>query len=147
MISCIIIIIIIIIIILNNRNHSVLSKRYIDDSIVEKNFVSLYKINETMRKQKTKFILVYYLMLWSIVFVILDRVKVVDNGVCSKTSSNEFDHIHLLNILNWSQLENLAISTSSTVDETKAKYNSEPISNTGYNTVQISMELQKRMLK
>ncbi len=75
-------------------------------------------------------------------FINLDRVKVV-NGMCSSASCNEIENIHLLNVLNWSPLENLMINTTSPTikneNELKLKQN--------FNTVQLSIELQKKMLK
>ncbi len=75
-------------------------------------------------------------------FFDLDRVKLI-NGMRSPTSSDEIENIHLLNVLNWSPLENLFINKPSTTkkDET------EPILKHSYNPVQLSIELQKKMLK
>jgi hypothetical protein len=90
----------------------------------------------------------------------LDRVKVI-NGIQppltteNKNNNNNNDEIenpHLLNILNWSPLEDLVTdktvappplptTTTTTNDE------NEPKSKNGYNAVQISIELQKKMLK
>jgi hypothetical protein len=73
----------------------------------------------------------------------LDRVKVV-NGMCSTTSSNEIENIHLLNVLNWSPLEDLVIDKSSTTiikEENQSKFKH------SYSPVQLSIELQKKMLK
>ncbi len=87
--------------------------------------------------------------------IILDRVKVI-NGIQpsltfenknTNNNTNENDEIenpHLLNILNWSPLENLATNKTTTMttnDENESK------SKNGYNAVQISIELQKKMLK
>ncbi len=58
--------------------------------------------------------------------------------MCSTTSSDEIENIHLLNVLNWSPLEDLVITQPST-DEPKLK--------NFYNAVQLSIELQKKMLK
>jgi hypothetical protein len=71
-----------------------------------------------------------------------------DNTTNTTTNdnNNETDEIvnpRLLNILNWSPLENL-VPNPTTVpinDE------NEPKSKNGYNAVQISIELQKKMLK
>jgi len=73
----------------------------------------------------------------------LDRVKVV-NGMCSTTSSDEIENIHLLNVLNWSPLENLVIDKSSTTiikEENQSKFKD------SCTPVQLSIELQKKMLK
>ncbi len=73
----------------------------------------------------------------------LDRVKVV-NGMCSTTSSDEMENIHLLNVLNWSPLENLVINKSSTTiikEENQSKFKD------SCTPVQLSIELQKKMLK
>jgi len=59
--------------------------------------------------------------------------------MCSTTSSNEIENIHLLNVLNWSPLEDLVITTQPSTDEPKLK--------NFYNAVQLSIELQKKMLK
>ena len=64
--------------------------------------------------------------------------------MCSTTSSNEIENNHLLNVLNWSPLENLVTSRPSI---SKAKDDNEAKLKNGYNAVQISVELQKRMLK
>lgn len=63
--------------------------------------------------------------------------------MCSTTSSDEIENIHLLNVLNWSPLETLLINKSSEIikDETETK------TKNGYNAVQLSIELQKKMLK
>jgi hypothetical protein len=63
--------------------------------------------------------------------------------MCSSMSSNEIESTNLLNVLNWSPLDNLVTSKSSTnvKDENETKFKN------GYNAVQISVELQKRMLK
>ncbi|CAF0892229.1 unnamed protein product [Adineta steineri] len=69
------------------------------------------------------------------------RVKVI-NGICSNTSTDEFENTHLLNVLNWSPLEDLVIEKPLTIikedDEIKSK--------NFYNAVQLSIELQKRMI-
>lgn len=85
--------------------------------------------------------------------IILDRVKII-NGIQPSltTENNNINNIndnddivnpHLLNILNWSPLENLVSNKSQTTtnDENESK------SKNGYNAVQISIELQKKMLK
>lgn len=72
----------------------------------------------------------------------LDRVKVI-NGMCSTTSSNEIENIHLLNVLNWSPLGSCIINQSSTM----IKNENELIIKNTYNAVQLSNELQKKMLK
>jgi hypothetical protein len=59
--------------------------------------------------------------------------------MCSTTSSDEIENIHLLNVLNWSPLEDLVITTQPSTDEPKLK--------NFYNAVQLSIELQKKMLK
>jgi len=59
--------------------------------------------------------------------------------MCSTTSSDEIENIHLLNVLNWSPLEDLVITTQPATDESKLK--------NFYNAVQLSIELQKKMLK
>jgi len=73
----------------------------------------------------------------------LDRVKVV-NGMCSTTSSDEIENIHLLNVLNWSPLENLVIDKSST---TIIKEENQSTFKHSFSPVQLSIELQKKMLK
>ena len=77
-----------------------------------------------------------------LIFANIDRVKVI-NGMCSSTSSTEIEHTHLLNVLNWSPLENLVTSksTPNIKDDNESKLKN------GYNAVQISVELQKKMLK
>jgi hypothetical protein len=80
-------------------------------------------------------------------FINLDRVKVV-NGMCSTTSIDEIENTHLLNVLNWSPLESLNITKpSTTTTGTLVKDENETKSKNGYNAVQISIELQKKMLK
>ncbi len=87
-------------------------------------------------------------------FIILDRVKVIngiqppltyENNNNNNDNNNENDQIEnlgLLNILNWSPLENLITNKTTIVnDENESK------SKNGYNAVQISIELQKKMLK
>jgi hypothetical protein len=56
------------------------------------------------------------------------------------TSSDQMENIHLLNILNWSTVENF-VSKTTTTNET------ESIFKHSYNAVQLSIELQKKMLK
>ncbi len=75
-------------------------------------------------------------------FINLDRVKVV-NGMCSTTSFNDIENIHLLNVLNWSPLENFVLNKPSNIikDESELKLKN------SYNAVQLSIELQKKMLK
>jgi len=84
--------------------------------------------------------------------IILDRVKVINGIQPSLTSENnknnantnendEIENPRLLNILNWSPLENLVTNKTTTNDENESK------SKNGYNAVQISIELQKKMLK
>ena len=83
----------------------------------------------------------------SFLFLIkLDRVKVV-NGLCATSSCNDTEHAHLLNILNWSPMQSLNIRKSATVEDSTVKNDNESKSKTIYNTVQISIELQKKMLK
>lgn len=84
-------------------------------------------------------------------FVFVDRVKVINGIQPPLTSENnnninendQIENIHLLNILNWSPLEDLrtnkAIPTNNAENESRSK--------NGYNAVQISIELQKKMLK
>ncbi|UJR16365.1 hypothetical protein I4U23_003268 [Adineta vaga] len=69
------------------------------------------------------------------------RVKVV-NGMCSTTSIDEIENIHLLNVLNWSPFEDSNINKSSTTikDDNDSKLKN------SYNAVQLSIELQKKML-
>ena len=76
-------------------------------------------------------------------------MKVINGIQPSSTSENninendQMENIHLLNILNWSPLEDLrpnkAIPSNNSENESKSK--------NGYNAVQISIELQKKMLK
>ncbi len=63
--------------------------------------------------------------------------------MCSSTSSDGIENIHLLNVLNWSPLENLAIKKPSETikDENEIRFKN------GYNAVQLSIELQKKMLE
>ncbi|CAF1949822.1 unnamed protein product [Rotaria magnacalcarata] len=89
-------------------------------------------------------------------YFIIDRVKVI-NGVQppltlennnNNNNINESDEIknsRLLNILNWSPLESL---TTDTALSTTVQINdeNEPKSKNVYNAVQISIELQKKML-
>jgi hypothetical protein len=64
-------------------------------------------------------------------------------------TSNDYDDIEtarLLNILNWSALEDLlptktSLTGTAPIDENESK------SKNGYNAVQISIELQKKMLR
>ncbi|CAF0844023.1 unnamed protein product [Rotaria sordida] len=68
------------------------------------------------------------------------RIKVV-NGMYSTTSSDGTENIHLLNVLNWSQLKNLTLTEGTTIkDENELK------TKNFYNTVQFSIELQQKML-
>ena len=67
--------------------------------------------------------------------------------MCSATSNDEIENIHLLNVLNWSPLESLNITKPSiTSAETSVKDENDSKSRTDYNAVQISIELQKKML-
>ncbi len=70
-----------------------------------------------------------------------------DNTTNTTTNdNNETDEIvnpRLLNILNWSPLENLVTNTTTVPINDE----NEPKSKNGYNAVQISIELQKKMLK
>ncbi|CAF0838073.1 unnamed protein product [Rotaria sp. Silwood1] len=75
----------------------------------------------------------------------LDRIKVV-NGMCSTTSSDEIENIYLLNVLNWSQLENLTINKSIITEGTTIKDENELKTKNVYNTVEFSIDLQKIML-
>jgi hypothetical protein len=78
-------------------------------------------------------------------------VKIINGLQPSLTSDNnnnnetdEIENPHLLNILNWSPLEHLPTNKAIppiTNDENESK------SKNGYNAVQISIELQKKMLK
>lgn len=77
---------------------------------------------------------------------ILDRVKVV-NGMCATTTCHDIEHTHLLNILNWSPMDSLNISKPSAIENSTVKNDNESKSKTVYNTVQISIELQKKMLQ
>lgn len=66
--------------------------------------------------------------------------------MCSNntTSIDENENIHLLNVLNWSPLENLITNNKSSTmnkDENDLKYKN------AYSPVQLSIELQKKMLK
>ena len=72
----------------------------------------------------------------------LDRVKVV-NGMCSTPSIDGIENLHLLNVLNWSPLEDFSVKKSSLTikDDNDAKLKN------SYNAVQLSIELQKKMLK
>ncbi len=85
---------------------------------------------------------------------ILDRVKVIngiqpplptENNNKNNNENDEIENPHLLNILNWSPLENLV--TNKTPTTTVINDENEPKSKNGYNAVQISIELQKKMLK
>jgi hypothetical protein len=66
-----------------------------------------------------------------------------NNNINNINDNDEIVNPHLLNILNWSPLENLTTNKSLTAtnDENESK------SKNGYNAVQISIELQKKMLK
>lgn len=91
----------------------------------------------------------------SLSLVAVDRVKVINGIQPPLTSENnntnnnninendQIENIHLLNILNWSPLENLrtnkAIPSNNNDNESRSK--------NGYNAVQISIEIQKKMLK
>ncbi|CAF5114545.1 unnamed protein product, partial [Rotaria sp. Silwood1] len=75
----------------------------------------------------------------------LDRIKVV-NGMCSTTSSDEIENIYLLNVLNWSQLENLTINKSIITEGKTIKDENELKTKNVYNTVEFSIDLQKIML-
>jgi hypothetical protein len=70
-----------------------------------------------------------------------------DNNTNTPTNdNNETDEIvnpRLLNILNWSPLENLVTNTTALPINDE----NEPKAKNGYNAVQISIELQKKMLK
>ncbi|CAF2450637.1 unnamed protein product [Rotaria sp. Silwood2] len=66
--------------------------------------------------------------------------------MCSTTSSEEIENTHLLNVLNWSQLENLTMSKSTMTEGTTVKDENELKTKNVYNTVQFSIELQKKML-
>jgi len=68
------------------------------------------------------------------------------NTTTTNDNNNETDEIvnpRLLNILNWSPLENLVPNTTTVPINDE----NEPKSKNGYNAVQISIELQKKMLK
>lgn len=66
-----------------------------------------------------------------------------NNNINNINDNDEIVNPRLLNILNWSPLENLTTNKSLTAtnDENESK------SKNGYNAVQISIELQKKMLK
>jgi hypothetical protein len=68
-----------------------------------------------------------------------------ENNNNNNTDIDQIEHLHLLNILNWSPLENLV--TNKTPTTTVINDENEPKSKNGYNAVQISIELQKKMLK
>lgn len=93
---------------------------------------------------------------------LIDRVKVINGTQPPLTSENntnnninndsgEIENARLLNILNWSPLENLVINTTTQVATSPppqiANDENEPKSKNSYNAVQISIELQKKMLK
>jgi hypothetical protein len=59
--------------------------------------------------------------------------------MCSPTSSDEVENIHLLNVLNWSPVVNIISKKTSIETESTPKHS--------YNAVQLSIELQKKMLK
>jgi hypothetical protein len=67
-----------------------------------------------------------------------------ENNNNNNEKNDEMENPHLLNILNWSLLDNLATNKTTLIttnDENESK------SKNGYNAVQISIELQKKMLK
>lgn len=64
----------------------------------------------------------------------VDRVKVI-NGICSTTISEESESLHLFNVLNWSSFGHVSKNKSTKID------------NETINTVQLSIELQKKMFE
>jgi hypothetical protein len=109
----------------------------------------------------------------SLCVIIIDRVKVV-NGMCAvapppssdsninnnnnNSTNDEIENPYLLNVLNWSPIENLIIPKATTeivspskrtseTGGTQANEENETKTKTGFNAVQMSIELQKKMLK
>ena len=91
-------------------------------------------------------------------YLIIDRVKVIngkqpllssENNSYDKNSEHDENEIpRLLNVLNWSPLEDLVTNKTPT-SSSKISINgeNERKSKASYNAVQVSIELQKKMLK
>ena len=62
-------------------------------------------------------------------------------------NNDDIDITRLLNILNWSPLEELVTTTTAAVIPPSTNEDNETKSKNGYNAVQISIELQKKMLR
>lgn len=78
----------------------------------------------------------------------LDRVKVV-NEIQSTSSTGGMENSHLLNVLNWSPVENLTISKSTVIDGTIGKDENDLKSKNVQNVlgaVKLSIEIQQKML-
>ena len=91
-------------------------------------------------------------------FISIDRVKII-NGIqpplpsersTANENNTELDEIQnpaLLNVLNWSPVENLLPYKSTPPPPAAVSEENESRSKNSYNAVQISIELQKKMLK
>jgi hypothetical protein len=66
------------------------------------------------------------------------------NNSNNNNDNDQIENPRLLNILNWSPLEDLVPTKTTT---TSVNDENEPKAKNGYNAVQISIELQKKMLK
>jgi len=103
--------------------------------VVQTNSLFVTFLNELIRPLFRCFFL-------SHIYIQIDRVKVI-NGMCSSTttSTDETENIHLLNVLNWSPLESIITTNNKPKTENDFTYKNV------YSAVQLSIELQKKMLK